>query len=52
MIARLRARGVAVIVTLKMQARTLDPVASGNVIAELRGSTHPEEFVVIGGHID
>ncbi|MCH8343389.1 MAG: M20/M25/M40 family metallo-hydrolase [Planctomycetes bacterium] len=52
MIARLRARGVPVIVTLKMQARTLEPVQSGNVIAELRGSTHPEEIVVIGGHID
>ena len=46
------ARGVAVIVTLKMQARSMEPVVSGNVIAELRGSTHPEEIVVIGGHID
>ncbi len=52
MIARLQARGVSVVVTLKMQARTLEPVESGNVIAELRGSTHPEEIVVIGGHID
>ncbi|MCH8166102.1 MAG: M20/M25/M40 family metallo-hydrolase [Planctomycetes bacterium] len=52
LIARLTARGVPVIVTLKMQARTLEPVESGNVIAELRGSTHPQEIVVIGGHID
>ncbi len=52
MIARLRARGLPVVVTLKMQARSMEPVVSGNVIAELRGSTHPGEIVVIGGHID
>ena len=52
MMARLQARGVPVVVVLKMDAQTLDPVPSGNVIGELRGSTNPEEIVVIGGHID
>ncbi len=52
MFARLQARGVPVFVTLKMEAQTLDPAPSGNVIGELRGSTNPDEIVVIGGHID
>ncbi len=52
LIARLRARGETVRVNLKMEARTLPDAPSGNVIGELRGSTHPEEIVVIGGHID
>ncbi|MCH7527059.1 MAG: M20/M25/M40 family metallo-hydrolase [Planctomycetes bacterium] len=52
MISRLQARGVPVVVTLKMEAKTLDPVRSANVVGELRGRTHPEEIVVVGGHID
>lgn len=52
MISRLQARGIEVVVTLKMEAKTLDPVESANVVAELRGSTQPDEVVVIGGHLD
>ncbi len=52
MIARLQARGVPIVVTLKMEAKTLDQAPSGNVIGELRGSTNPQEIIVIGGHID
>ena len=52
MMARLQARDVPIIVRLKMDAQTRDPAPSGNVIGELRGSTNPEEIVVIGGHID
>jgi len=52
MILRLRARGVPVVVNLKMEAKTLDDVPSANVVAELRGTEKPEEIVVIGGHID
>lgn len=52
MIARLQRRGVAVVVNLKMEAKTLADVPSANVIGELRGSTLPDEIVVIGGHID
>ncbi len=52
LIVRLNRRGVPVTVKLEMQAKTLADVESANVIAELRGSTRPQEVVVIGGHID
>ncbi|MCH7873086.1 MAG: M20/M25/M40 family metallo-hydrolase [Planctomycetes bacterium] len=52
MIARLQKRGIRVVVNLKMDAKTLPDAPSANVIGELRGSTHPEEVVVIGGHLD
>ncbi|MHC4063654.1 MAG: M20/M25/M40 family metallo-hydrolase [Planctomycetota bacterium] len=52
MISRLRARGVSVTATLRMEARTEEPVSSANVIAELRGSANPDEVVVISGHFD
>lgn len=51
-IARLRVRGIKVLVRLKMEAHTEDKVASANVIGEIRGSTAPDEVVVVGGHID
>jgi len=52
MLARLQAQGVPVTVHFNMQARLEKPVASANVIGELRGSEHPEQVVVVGGHID
>jgi carboxypeptidase Q len=52
MIARMIARGQKVTVKLTMSARTMPDAQSRNVIAELRGSTTPEEVVVMGGHID
>jgi len=52
MIAGLQRLGVPVVVNLKMEARTLPDVPSANVVGELRGREHPEEIVVIGGHID
>jgi carboxypeptidase Q len=51
-IARLRARGQKVVVSLRMEARTLPDAESANVVAELRGREKPEEIVVIGGHLD
>ena len=51
-IHRLVARGVRVRVRLVMGARTLDDVLSHNVIGELRGREHPDEIVVVGGHLD
>ncbi len=32
--------------------QTLPPVTSHNVMGELRGSTTPDEVIVVGGHID
>lgn len=51
LIARLAADG-PVTVHLKTEGRMLPDAPSANVIGELRGREHPEEVVVIGGHID
>src|SRR5256885_4023770 len=34
-----------------MSAQTLPDAPSRNVVAELRGSTNPDEIVVLGGHV-
>jgi carboxypeptidase Q len=52
MLHRMQDRGEKVVVTLKMNARTLPDAPSRNVVAELRGSEKPDEVVVLGGHID
>jgi carboxypeptidase Q len=52
MIARMVVRGERVAVTLTMSAHMLPDAQSRNVIAELRGTTSPDEVVVMGGHID
>lgn len=52
MLHRMQDRGERVVVTLKMQAKTLPDAMSRNVMAEIIGSEHPEEVVVLGGHID
>src|SRR5262249_27040853 len=52
MIARLCASGVTVKVHLEMSARMEPDADSGNVIGEIPGREHPEEIVVMGGHLD
>jgi Zn-dependent M28 family amino/carboxypeptidase len=52
MIARLSAGGTPVKVHLEMAARQEPDADSGDVIGEIPGREHPEEVVVIGGHID
>jgi carboxypeptidase Q len=52
MIRRMINRGEQVTVTLRMRARMLPDAPSRNVMGELRGTTRPEEIVVMGGHID
>lgn len=39
-------------VHLQMDAHTEPDVQAGNVIGEIPGSEHPEQVVVLGGHID
>lgn len=51
-IARDAARGRTTRVTLRMQAEMKGETVSRNIIAEIRGSEHPDEIVVFGGHID
>jgi len=52
MMRRLLDRGQKVRVRLQMEAKTLSPALSHNVIGELRGRERPNEVVVVGGHID
>ena len=52
MIGRLYSEGVPVKIHLEMGAQLLPDADSGDVIGEIPGSEHPEEVVVIGGHID
>lgn len=52
MIARMVARGERVRVKLTMSAQSLPDGASRNLVGELRGTTSPDEVVVMGGHID
>lgn len=39
-------------VRLKLSCRMLPDTESSNVIGEIRGSEHPEEVILIGGHLD
>jgi hypothetical protein len=39
-------------VRMELGAQSLPPVVSHNVIAELKGRDKPDEYVVIGGHLD
>ena len=52
LVHRLLARGDRVRMHVVLTPKTLPEVESANVIAEIRGSEHPEEIVLIGGHLD
>ncbi len=52
MLDRLTGEGLPVKVHLLMEAHMEAPVVSANVMGEIVGSEHPEEVVVLGGHID
>lgn len=49
---RLYDRGEKITLRLKMDAKLLPDVESANVIGEIKGTTKPDEIVLIGGHID
>ena len=52
LLQRLQDKNMPAVVNLMMEAQTLPDAESANVIAEIRGRELPDEFVVIGGHID
>lgn len=52
MLARLQSEGAPVKVHFQMQAHLEDPVVQANVMGEIVGSEHPEQVVLLGGHID
>ncbi len=37
---------------VRADAHMLPPVRSWNVIGEIRGSTHPDQIILVGGHLD
>ncbi len=49
---RLFDRGKTVKLRLEMNAQQLPDAPSANVVGELRGSSKPEEIVLVGGHLD
>lgn len=49
---RMQDRGQVVELELMMEARSAEDRPSRNIIIEMLGSEHPEEVVVMGGHID
>jgi carboxypeptidase Q len=51
-IARLLASGQKIRVHLDMPNRVGGPVESKNVVAEIRGRENPDEFVLLGAHLD
>ncbi len=52
MLHRMADRGERVVVRLAMGAQLLPDAPSRNVMGELVGREHPDEVVVLGGHID
>jgi carboxypeptidase Q len=52
MLHRMQNRGDSVVVHLETSGRMLPDAPSRNAVAEIRGSTHPDEIIVMGGHID
>lgn len=52
LLRRLFANDEHVRMELVLTPRTLPDVESANVVAEIRGSTRPDEIVLIGGHLD
>ncbi|XP_059423358.1 carboxypeptidase Q-like isoform X1 [Carassius carassius] len=52
MMARMVRRGQRIVVRLTMGAQTLPDVDSYNTVAEITGSKHPEQVVLLSGHLD
>ncbi len=52
MLARQVATGRDVLLHLHSTARQLPPARSANVIADIQGTTRPEEIVILGAHLD
>ncbi|XP_062848306.1 carboxypeptidase Q-like [Trichomycterus rosablanca] len=52
MMARMAHRGTRIVVRLTMGAQTLPDVGSFNTVAEITGSKHPEQVVLLSGHLD
>lgn len=51
-LARRLRSGERVRLNLQLSCRTLGDVDSANVVGEIRGDVHPEQVLVLGGHLD
>jgi hypothetical protein len=51
-IARLIASGKAIEMQIALPNKITGPITATNVIAELKGSEKPDEYVVVGAHLD
>src|SRR5579862_645360 len=51
-ISRLLASGRQVYADMEILNQVGGPLTTANVVAEIRGSEHPEQFVVLGAHLD
>ena len=52
MLGRIHDRGERITLKLSMEAKTVGDRWSRNIVSEIRGYEHPDEIVVVGGHID
>ena len=52
MLARMQARGTKIVVKLYMEATDNGLVESMNTVAEVQGTVHPEQVVLVSGHLD
>lgn len=52
MLGRMQDRGEKIRLKLVMNAQFLPDVESANVIADLKGTKHPEQIILLGAHLD
>ncbi|KAL4616910.1 carboxypeptidase Q isoform X2 [Arapaima gigas] len=52
MMTRMAQRGQKIVIRLSMEARNLPDADSFNTVAEITGREHPEQVVLISGHLD
>ena len=52
LLERMVAKGKPVRVRLAMSSTVVPQAQSWNVVGEIRGAVHPEEVIVVGGHLD
>lgn len=52
MLDRMEKRGERLRVEIYMEAKEVSPAVSRNTVAEIKGSTHPEQVVIVSGHLD
>ncbi len=51
-LSRISKENTSVKVWIKSSTETIDSARTANLIAEIKGSQHPEKIIVIGAHID